>query len=85
MIAAVKPLSMTRAVMARPSLAISKARKSALVVRSAEENKPMAETNEDGTVFYAGKTFASEEEVSIFSVFHVLHRHGDSPRTQAFS
>lgn len=72
MIAAAKPLTLTRPAMARPSLAITKARKCSLVVRSAEsEPKPMADaqTNEDGTVFYAGNTFASEEEVStlIFS------------------
>lgn len=65
MIAAAKPLCMTRpAVMARRSLV---SRKSSLVVVRAEPQKaqPSAEpmTNEDGTVFYGGRTFASEAEV----------------------
>jgi hypothetical protein len=51
--------------MARPSLA--KARKASLVVVRAEpeqaQPKAEAQTNEDGTVFYAGNTFASEQEV----------------------
>ena len=67
MIAAAKPLTFTRATLARPSVAtISKARK-AMVVRAAEEAKPEASTGEaaNSTVFYGGNTFASEEEVSI--------------------
>jgi len=65
MIAAAKPLCITKpAVMARQSVSVRKA--SRVVVRAEPEkaqrsSEPM--TNEDGTVFYGGKTFASEAEV----------------------
>ena len=67
MIAAAKPISMIKPSMAR-SVAMPSARRSVLVVRAEpEQTQPNAEpkTNEDGTVFYAGSTFASQEEVRI--------------------
>jgi hypothetical protein len=79
MIAATKPLCMTKpAVMARRSLVSRKA--SLVVVRAEPQNaQPTSEpmTNEDGTVFYGGKTFASEAEVCcrLFSscIFGLAH------------
>jgi hypothetical protein len=68
MIAAAKPMSLIKPSMARPSLVMTKARRSVLVVRAEAEKAPEAApmTNEDGSIMFAGQTFANEEEVSFF-------------------
>jgi hypothetical protein len=71
MIAAAKPLNMRTAVMAPRRTVAIKARRT-VVVRAESEAKPTADvpqTNEDGTVFYAGNTFASEEAVRQLFIF----------------